>query len=211
MKRIFIFSILLFPGLLLCAQETELSTGWKAKKASEVAVDGCFLTKNDPDFTGWLNADVPGTVLTTLLNNSMVPDPFFGLNNEKIPDVFNAGREHYTYWFFNRFTTEGIDSSKTIWLKFRGINYTADIYLNGRRISTDKHEGMFLREKYNITPYLNKTGYNRLAVMVEPPLHPGNPNGGQGGDGMIGRDVTMQFTPGWDWIQPVRDRNTGIW
>jgi hypothetical protein len=21
----------------------------------------------------------------------------------------------------------------------------------------------------------------------------------------------MQFTPGWDWIQPVRDRNTGIW
>ncbi|MCK7535812.1 MAG: hypothetical protein MZV63_34925 [Marinilabiliales bacterium] len=47
--------------------------------------------------------------------------------------------------------------------------------------------------------------------MVEPPANPGNPNGGQGGDGMIGRDVTMQFTAGWDWIQPVRDRNTGIW
>ena len=28
---------------------------------------------------------------------------------------------------------------------------------------------------------------------------------------MIGRDATMQFTAGWDWIQPVRDRNTGIW
>ena len=28
---------------------------------------------------------------------------------------------------------------------------------------------------------------------------------------MIARNNTMQFTPGWDWIQPVRDRNTGIW
>ena len=76
---------------------------------------------------------------------------------------------------------------------------------------SNRHEGMFLRQKYNITGFLNKTGTNRLAVLVEPPANPGNPNGGQGGDGMIGRDATMQFTAGWDWLQPVRDRNTGIW
>ncbi len=34
---------------------------------------------------------------------------------------------------------------------------------------------------------------------------------GQGGDGTIGRNVTMQCTAGWDWICPIRDRNTGIW
>ena len=52
---------------------------------------------------------------------------------------------------------------------------------------------------------------NRLAVIVYPPDHVGNPNGGQGGDGIIGRNVVHQYVAGWDWIQPVRDRNTGIW
>ena len=102
------------------------------------------------------------------------------MNNEKIPDVYTEGRDYYTYWFFNRFSTERLDSTKQVWLKFRGINYFAEIYLNGRRISDERHEGMFLRQKYNITPYLNPAGVNRLAVLVEPPAHPGNPNGGQG-------------------------------
>jgi len=211
MKKILIFSVLLSGSVFLAAQETPLSHGWKAKKASEVTVDGCHLTMTEPDLSGWINATVPGTVLTTLVNNGLMPDPYFGKNNEEIPDIHEAGRDFYTYWFFTRFSTEGIDASKQVWLKFRGINYFAEVYLNGRRISDDLHEGMFLRQKYNITPYLSKGGANLLAVYVEPPANPGNPNGGQGGDGMIGRDVTMQFTAGWDWVQPVRDRNTGIW
>ena len=211
MKRLFVISVLLFIVLTVTAQVTPLTSGWKAIKASEVKVDGCHLTMSDPDLTGWMNATVPGTILTTLVNNGREPEPWFGLNNEQIPDVYNEGRDFYTYWYFVRFTTETLDSTRQVWLNFRGINYLAEIYLNGRRISDDTHEGMFLREKYNITSLVNYSGYNRLAVKVEPPVHPGNPNGGQGGDGMIGRDVTMQFTPGWDWIQPVRDRNTGIW
>lgn len=211
MKKSLIFTVLIFAASILSAQETQLVTGWKAIKASDLSSDGCLITKDDPDLSGWMNATVPGTVLTTLLNNGLIPDPLFGMNNEKIPDVYTEGRDFYTYWFFNRFSTKGMDTTRQVWLKFRGINYFADVYLNGRRISTERHEGMFLRKAYNITPYLNREGVNRLAVLVEPPAHPGNPNGGQGGDGTIGRDITMQFTAGWDWIQPVRDRNTGIW
>jgi hypothetical protein len=211
MKRILVISILSCFSLLLSAQVIPLSSGWRAKKASEVNVDGLQLTMEDPDFSGWLNATVPGTVLTTLLNNRLIPDPWYGMNNEQIPDIWDAGRDYYTYWFFTRFSSESLDSTKQVWLNFRGINYRADIYLNGHLLNEKTHEGMFLRQKYNVTPLLNRQGYNRLAVRVEPPLHPGNPNGGQGGDGMIGHDVTMQFTAGWDWIQPVRDRNTGIW
>lgn len=70
---------------------------------------------------------------------------------------------------------------------------------------------MFLREKYNITQLVDMVKPNRLAVLVEPPDPVGNPNGGQGGDGQIGKSVTNQFVAGWDWIQPIRDRNTGIW
>ncbi len=211
MNRILVISLLLLYSLLTSAQVTPLSAGWKAKRASEVNADGIRLTTEEPDLTGWLNATVPGTVLTTLVNNGLMPEPWFGMNNEQIPDVWKEGREYYTYWFFTRFSSETLDSTKQVWLNFRGINYRADIYLNGHRLNEATHEGMFLRQKYNVTALLNRQGHNRLAVRVEPPLHPGNPNGGQGGDGMIGHDVTMQFTAGWDWIQPVRDRNTGIW
>lgn len=211
MKRILAASFLFIVSLAVSAQVTPLTAGWRAKKASEVNVDGCYLTMSDPDLTGWISATVPGTVLTTLVNSGRAPEPWFGLNNEEIPDVYDEGRDYYTYWFFTRFSAEALDSTKQVWINFRGINYRAEIYFNGKRISDDTHEGMFLRQKYNVTSLLNRKDYNRLAVKVEPPLHPGNPNGGQGGDGMIGRDVTMQFTAGWDWIQPVRDRNTGIW
>lgn len=193
------------------AQTMEISTGWKAIKASEITIDGAALTTTVPDLSRWMDATVPGTVLTTLLNNKLVPDPYYGLNNESIPDISEAGRDYYTYWFYTQFSTLGMTDEKQVWLNFRGINYLADIYLNGNLLTTKKHEGMFLRGRYNITRYLNKEGNNLLAILVEPPLNPGKPNGGQGGDGMIGKDVTMQFTTGWDWIQPVRDRNTGIW
>ncbi|MCA1741690.1 MAG: beta-glycosidase, partial [Bacteroidales bacterium] len=110
---------------------TPLSSGWKAKKASEVDADGRQLTIEDPDLSGWLNATVPGTVLTTLVKNGLMPDPWYGMNNELIPDIWNEGRDYYTYWFFTRFSAETIDSAKQVWLNFRGINYRAEIYLNG--------------------------------------------------------------------------------
>ncbi|MFZ2286607.1 MAG: glycoside hydrolase family 2 TIM barrel-domain containing protein [Bacteroidales bacterium] len=211
MNRVLAISLLSWLTVMVSAQVTPLSSGWKAKRAAEVDIDGHQLTMNDPDLSGWLNANVPGTVLTTLVKNGLMPDPWYGMNNEQIPDIWNEGRDFYTWWFFTRFSAGTIDSTKQVWLNFRGINYRAEIYLNGERINEATHEGMFLRQKYNITRLLRRDGYNRLAVRVEPPLNPGNPNGGQGGDGTIGRDVTMQFTAGWDWIQPVRDRNTGIW
>ena len=83
--------------------------------------------------------------------------------------------------------------------------------MNGRKLNKSPHHGMFLRQTYNITSYLSKDGNNRLAVIVYPPDPVGNPNGGQGGDGTIAHSLTNQFTAGWDWIQPVHDRNTGIW
>jgi mannosylglycoprotein endo-beta-mannosidase len=189
--------------------EIKLDSGWKARKAIDLTVDGTVISGKDFQLTGWMDAVVPGTVLTTLLHNGQIPDPFFGLNNELIPDISKTGPDYYTYWFINGFTLPDIQEGEQVWLKFRGINYSAEMFLNGRKINPDTHEGMFLRAKYLITPFLEK-GTNRLAVLVRPPDPPGTP-GGQGGDGLIGRSVTMQFTAGWDWICPMRDRNTGIW
>jgi mannosylglycoprotein endo-beta-mannosidase len=214
MKRLFIY-FLIFSAVSITvdAQSTviNLPDNWKARRATDAAVDGSVITGDSYDLDGWIDAVVPGTILTTLLHNRMVPDPFFGINNNHIPDVYNTGKDYYTWWFIDEFQSPDIREGEEVWLSFRGINYFADIFLNGHRVNTDTHEGMYLREKYLITPYLQKGKTNRLAVWVAPPDPAGNAYAGQGGDGTIGRSVTMQFTAGWDWICPIRDRNTGIW
>jgi hypothetical protein len=176
-----------------------------------VTSNGEKISDSSYKLSGWLQATVPGTVLTTLLNNKLVPDPFWGMNNKKIPDIYDTGRDYYTYWFVKDFKEKVNSSDEQVWLHFRGVNYGCDIYLNGHKVDAETHYGMFLRQTYNITSLLAGDGNNRLAVVVYPPDPVGNPNGGQGGDGTIARNVSHQYPAGWDWIQPVHDRNTGIW
>ena len=188
-----------------------LNRNWVTRQAVFVMVDGAVLSAGRQNFTGWMPATVPGTVLTSLLHNGLIPSPYYGLNNQFIPDIFHTGNDFYTYWFVNQFTLSEFEKGKRIWLNFRGINYKAEIFLNGKRISTTTHEGMFIRRNYEITNAVNSNAVNTLAVLVMPPDFPGEDNGGQAGDGQIGKNNTMHFTAGWDWIQAVRDRNTGIW
>jgi hypothetical protein len=210
--------LLLLTGYLflnvtfLFAQESrELNSGWKCQAIGKVQADGARLSQTEFPTSDWLTATVPGTVLTTLINNHLEPDPFIGMNNELIPDIYKTGREHYTYWFVHDFKEVAPGAGEQIWLNFRGVNYSCEIWLNGHKLNPATHYGMYLRQTYNITKFLKDGGTNRLAVLVYPPDPVGNPNGGQGGDGEIARNVTHQYVAGWDWIQPVRDRNTGIW
>ncbi|MDR1593474.1 MAG: beta-glycosidase [Prevotellaceae bacterium] len=220
-KVLFIVSIVLIAyiapvnsqslQLPVTGEKTLLNSGWYARRANEIKIDGNVLTSVPFNAAGWIKARVPGTVLTTLLENDYFPAPEFSMNNNLIPDIYETGNEFYTFWFMRPFEVEQRQDGRQFWLNFRGINYKADIFLNGKRLNNNTHEGMFLRKSFNITPYLKAGETNLLAVIVYPPDYPGNANGGQGGDAQIARNVTMQFTPGWDWIQPVRDRNTGIW
>jgi mannosylglycoprotein endo-beta-mannosidase len=189
----------------------ELNSGWVCAPIASVKANGDKISLASYGVKGWMPAAVPGTVLTTLLQNKKVPDPFYGMNNQKIPDIYKTGRDHYTYWFVKDFTEKTVQGNEQVWLQFRGVNYSCDIFLNGKKLNNARHYGMFLRQSYNITKLLNSNGPNRLAVIVYPIDPVGNPNGGQGGDGTIARNVSHQYVAGWDWIQPMRDRNTGIW
>ena len=189
----------------------ELNSGWKCAAIKDVKQSGYELTGAAFHNDNWMPATVPGTVLTTLLNNKKIPDPFFGMNNEHIPDIYKTGAAYYTYWFVKDFKELPATGGNQVYLNLRGINYSCDIYLNGHKLNSNVHKGMFLRLSYNITPFLTRSGANKLAILVHPPDVLGNANGGQGGDGTIARNVGLQYTAGWDWIQPVRDRNTGIW
>ncbi len=63
----------------------ELDSGWVCKNIKDVKSTGEELSKSSFSLSGWMPATVPGTVLTTLLNNKLIPDPFYGMNNKKIP------------------------------------------------------------------------------------------------------------------------------
>ena len=96
----YLFILLALPGLLVKArirggasllvipepgEKTLIHSDWYARKANEVKMDGNRLSAVPLDKTGWLPARVPGTVLTTLLENGLYPAPEFGLNNNLIP------------------------------------------------------------------------------------------------------------------------------
>ncbi|OMO99177.1 Glycoside hydrolase, family 2, immunoglobulin-like beta-sandwich [Corchorus olitorius] len=183
-----------------------LDSGWLAARSTEVELTGTQLTTTQPP-TGptapWMEAVVPGTVLATLVKNKHVADPFYGLNNETILDIADSGREYYTFWFFTRFQCK-LSGTQHIDLNFRAINYSGEVYLNGHKNVLPK--GMFRRHSLEVTDLLNPDGENLLAVLIYPPDHPGSipPEGGQGGDHEIGKDVATQYVEGWDWIAPVR-------
>ncbi|KAG5056102.1 hypothetical protein JHK85_008612 [Glycine max] len=165
-------------------RKTTLDSGWVAARSTEVQFTGTQLTTTHSP-TGptspWMEALVPGTVLATLVKNKAVPDPFYGLQNEHIIDIADSGRDYYTFWFFTTFNCK-LSSNEHCDLNFRGINYSADVYLNGHEIILPK--GMFRRHSLDVTNILHPDGTNLLAVLVHPPDHPGRipPEGGQGGD-----------------------------
>ncbi|WP_163717851.1 glycoside hydrolase family 2 protein [Mangrovibacterium lignilyticum] len=192
------------------ATVVELNKNWKSASIAKVKASGEQISVSGFNLKKWKPAIVPGTVLTNMLEWGEVPDPFYGMNNNEIKDIYETGRDHYTYWFANDFQQKA-QKGEQVWLHFRGVNYSCDIYLNGKKVNAERHYGMYLRQTYNVTKLLAADGNNRLAVIVYPVDPVGNPNGGQGGDGTIAKSVSLQYVAGWDWIQPIRDRNTGIW
>jgi Beta-galactosidase/beta-glucuronidase len=207
----FLFFLLNCFEVTSAHEQYELKSGWQCQNIKQVTVAGEQLSQANFALNGWTPATVPGTVLTTMLDNKQVPDPFYGMNNKKIPDIYNTGRDYYTYWFVKEFRELPATGSDQVYLNLRGVNYACDIFLNGKKVNAQRHYGMDLRQSYNITSLLAKSGNNRLAVIVYPVDPVGEPNGGQGGDGRIAKNLSHQYTAGWDWIQPIHDRNTGIW
>jgi len=140
----FLLGFIQFTGF--SQQNYELNSGWKTISMEEVAARGEEISNTSFAVDNWKDATVPGTILTTQLNNGEIPDPFFGMNNEEIPDIYDVGRDFYTYWFVKDFE-EKAKKGEQVWLNFRGINYSVDIFLNGKKVNKEEYKGMFLRKR----------------------------------------------------------------
>jgi len=186
--------------------------GWFLRPAPGVAADGAQLSRADYRGEQWYPAVVPGTVLTTLIAKGLYPDPDYGLNNLAIPDTLSR----QDYWYRSAFLAPANLRGRETTITFNGVNYAAEIWLNGTRLGLIK--GAFTRGRFDVTRVLQPGELNGLAILVSPPPHPGIPHEqsiaagpGENGGSLALDGPTFIATEGWDWIPGIRDRNTGIW
>lgn len=190
-----------------------LAGGWRLASALDLhGADGAAVSRAGYDARAWLPATVPGTVLTTLVDRGVQPDPAYGLNNLAIPESLSR----HDWWYRAELDAPAATAGRRTEFVFNGVNYAAEVWLDGERLGGST--GAFIRGRYDVTGRLEPGGRHVLAVRVSPPPHPGIPHeqsikGGPGENGGMQMldGPTFVATEGWDWIPGVRDRNTGIW
>lgn len=123
-----------------------LSTGWQLQDGAKVFQAGAVVASGHFKAKKWYPATVPGTVLTTLVNDHVYPEPLYGENNrpESIPDSLCRT----SYWYRTEVKIPKEFTGRHIWLNFDGINYSSTIWVNGTQVGTTK--GAFIRGKFDI-------------------------------------------------------------
>lgn len=157
----------------------------------------------------WIEATVPGTVLTSYINIGAVPYNLYANNMRQISEsFFNSDFIYRTNFSWKA------DGKSRHYLNFDGIDWKSTVTLNGHGLGHTA--GAFIRSRFDITPFLRE-GKNTLEVHVVKNAHPGavkvaNVESTDINGGVIGLDSpTFSPTMGWDWITSTPGRCMGIW
>ncbi len=191
--------------------EMSLSGGnWRLQRASEVTASGEEISTPGFKPENWIVATVPGTVLSSYKNIGAIADPNYADNQLQVSESFFWSN----FWYRDEFEVpEGFKQDR-LFLNFDGINWKADVFLNGKKLG--RIEGAFMRGKFDVTD-LVVPGKNVVAVEIIRNNHIGaikekNKQSTDFNGGILGADnPTFHATIGWDWIPTVRGRNIGIW
>jgi len=214
------FSVVFFAALVFlmagCAWSAvftaELSKGWKIQSSEKVSAEPASVSRTGFDAGSWYPAEVPTTVLAALVENGVYENPYYGLNMKSIPG-FVEGRMlampkdspfYPPWWHRTEFSVPAGWNGKKIVLHLDGINYQAEVWLNGRKIAgADEVISMFRRFDFDVSEYVRPGANNCLALLVSAP-------------GKI-PDIKyatkqVQATTGWDDHNPYPpDLNAGLW
>jgi len=223
-SRFLISALVLLPAVLApgaaaaakpaLPQPIIVSAGWQLQDVAKAPQSGAEVSAPEFSTTGWYTATVPGTVLTTLVNNHVYPEPLYGENNR--PENIPESLARTSYWYRTVIDIPKGWAGERIWLNFEGINYSSSVWVNGAQVGTTR--GAFMRGIFDITANVKPGKQAVVAVLVAPQPHPGDPHehtlrAGTGKNGGITAidGPTFLSTIGWDWIPAIRDRDTGIW
>lgn len=165
------------------ADQRNLHDGWKIQSSAKVAATGEVVSQPGFSTSGWYSESAPETVFAALVENGVYKDPFFGMNLRSVPGVtYDIGSEFANqempsgspfavpWWYRNEFEIPASDAGKQIWLAFKGINYRADIWINGKKVAgSDRVVGAFRRYEFNVTGFVQPGAKNAVALAVSAP------------------------------------------
>ncbi len=184
-----------------------LHEGWSLQTSAKVEAKGEVISTAQFTPKGWHEVTVPTTVVAALVKDKTLPDPFPGMNLRDFPglnypiganfsNIPMAADSPYavSWWYRKTFEIPASYKGKTIWLNFKGINYRANIWLNGKQIATsDDVAGAWRTYEFNITANAKVGAENVLAVQAYAPTE---------------HDLAITFV---DWNPAPPDKNMGLW
>lgn len=189
------------------AETTPLHTGWSLQSACKVQSDGATISTAAFHPTGWIVTTVPTTVLAAQVAAGIFKDPDYGTNMRSIPGTtYPIGANfsnqpmspdspyHCGWWYRKTVTVPAADKGKTLWLRFAGINYRGNLWINGQKVADDQtFKGAFTQFDFDVTRYLVAGKENAVAVEVFAPTE---------------TDLAMTWV---DWSPMPPDKVMGIW
>ena len=194
------------PSSLVPEMGLILHDGWALQASGKVEKPGEIISTQKFAPTGWYSVSVPTTVVAALVKQKVYPDPDYGMNLRKLPGMDYPIGANFSnipmqqdspfmvpWWYRKVFTLPESYKGKTIWLDFGGINYRANIFLNGKQISKKEDvAGAWRTYEFNITAAAVLGKPNVLAVEIFSPTD---------------RDLAITFV---DWNPAPPDKNMGL-
>ncbi len=200
MKKLGLIVILSLIITTVFAQDSEnyrliLKDGWQMQSVTKDASAGSLVSQSNFIPKGWYPVSVPTTIIAGLLANKVYDfDPFFGTNFQKLNDP----ALDKPWWFRKSFSLPVSQKGKDVILKLHGINYKANLWINGKLVAdSDKIIGPFRIIDLDITKYIKAVGVNVLALEIRRPFNPNRQKG----------DLAIDYA---DWIHYPPDYNGGI-
>ena len=201
------FSLAQVDSLKSAPPIVPLHEGWNLQTSAQVEAKGEVIST--PAFTpkGWHSVTVPTTVVAALVKDKTLPDPFPGTTLRSLAGVTYPIGGNFSnipmqsdspyavsWWYRKTFVLPAEYKGKTMWLKFDGINYRANIFLNGKQIAkSDDVAGAWRTFEFNITGAAKPGSENVLAVQTWAPTD---------------HDLAITFV---DWNPAPPDKNMGLW
>jgi exo-1,4-beta-D-glucosaminidase len=186
--------------------KTLLNDGWEIQSSAKIKAGGDAISTTAFKPADWYKATAPSTVVGCLVEDKVYPDPFFGMNLRSMPGMSYAiganfsnlhmpadSPFHVSWWYRTEFQVPTSRDGQ-VWLNFEGINYRANIWVNGKLVADDKQvAGAYRTYDFNITDAARPGAPNVLAVEVFPP----EPN-----------NLGLTWV---DWNPAPPDKDMGLW
>ncbi|HEY6385630.1 MAG TPA: glycoside hydrolase family 2 protein [Candidatus Acidoferrum sp.] len=184
-----------------------LHSGWQVQSSCVAKTPGEQISTVGFDAASWHKTDLPATVVGTLVTDKTYPDPYFGTNLKTLPGMNYSNKSFFaiqdmpagspflcSWWFRAEFDAPSDLAQKNSWLHFLGINYRANVWINGVKIADAKDvAGTYRTFELNVSKNIQAGKPNALALEIFAPQKD---------------DLGITWV---DWNPTPADRDMGIW